>query len=230
MMNLLFSSVSRRSSTRRGSLQNGSKDGEMTTEIAKRFASEGFAVAVVDYRLHPQVEFPAYIEDAASSFAWVHENVAEHGGDPNKIFVSGHSAGGYLAAMVGLDSTYLQTHGLTTDDIAGLIPISGQMITHTTVRAERGIPSTTPVIDGAAPSYHARPDAPPILAIVGGEDLPARAAENFYFVEAMRMVGHDRIDYLEVAGRTHGSIVGQIPRPDDVVAEAIVSFIAKHGR
>ena len=60
--------------------------------------------------------------------------------------------------------------------------------------------------------------------------MPARAAENFYFVEAMRMVGHDRIDYLEVAGRTHGSIVGQIPQPDDVVAEAIVSFIANHGR
>lgn len=211
-----------------GGLRNGNKDGELTVQIAKRFASEGVAVAVVDYRLSPRVEFPAYIEDAASSFAWVHENIAKHGGDPSKIFVSGHSAGGYLTAMLGLDDAYLQEHGLTTDDIAGLIPISGQMITHSTVRGERGIPGTTPVIDAAAPSYHVRPDAPPVLAICGGEDSPARAAENFYFVEAMKAAGHDRIAYLEVAGRTHGTIVSRIPGPDDVVAEAILKFIAKH--
>jgi acetyl esterase/lipase len=209
-----------------GGLRGGQKNDALTVQIARRFAAEGVAVAVVDYRLSPRVGFPAYIRDAASGFAWVHGNIAGHGGDSGRLFVSGHSAGGYLTAMLGLDATYLREHGLTTAAIAGLIPISGQMITHSTVRAERGIPGTRPFVDAAAPSFHVRSDAPPVLAICGGEDVPARAAENFYFVEAMKAVGHDRIAYLEVAGRTHSTIVALIPQRDDVVAEAILKFIA----
>ncbi len=70
--------------------------------------------------------------------------------------MSGHSAGGYLASMVGLDKRWLARHGVDADQIAGLIPFSGHAITHFTIREERGLPGTQPVVDDLAPLYHVR--------------------------------------------------------------------------
>ena len=70
------------------------------------------------------------------------------GGDPKKIFVAGHSAGGYLTSMVGMDKKYLAKHNIDANKIAGLIPFSGHTITHFTVRQERGIDGKQPIIDG----------------------------------------------------------------------------------
>ena len=212
-----------------GGLQAGSKSDPMTVGIAQWFAQQGVAVALANYRLSPQAQYPAYLDDAAASLAWLSRNIESHGGNPSKLFVSGHSAGGYLTAMIGLDARHLQRYGLGTEIVAGLIPVSGQMITHSTVRRERGIPRSRPVIDEAAPSYHVRADAPRILCICGGNDLPIRAEENRLIVAALKAAGHERVDCLEVPGRDHGTIVSRISEPGDVVAGAIVAFI-KTGR
>jgi acetyl esterase/lipase len=195
--------------------------------IARTLAARGIAVASVNYRLSPRASYPAYIEDTAASVAWVLEHIGEYGGDAGKVFVSGHSAGGYLAAMVGVDAHYLAAEGHRLDEIAGLIPISGQMVTHATVRDERGLPNDRPLIDAAAPSFHVSADLPPFLAIAGSEDLPARAEENRYFVAALKAVGHADASYREFEGRTHGTIVTQIPEDRDPVTEAIVAFVAR---
>ena len=208
-----------------GSLQRGDKAGQIAVALAKRFAADGVAVASANYRLHPQVQFPAYIEDAAAAVAFVQSTIGDYGGSSQRIFVSGHSAGGYLAAMVGLDESYLAVHGKQLSDIAGLIPIAGQMVTHSTVRQERGISRTRPLIDAAAPAYHARQDVPPCLNVVGSDDLPARAEENRYFVAVMQAAGHGDATYLEVAGRNHGTIASGIAAADDTVAEAMLAFI-----
>ena len=89
-------------------------------------------VVAPNYRLFPKVKSPVYIEDAAAAVAWVFENIETHGGDPRQIFVSGHSAGGYLTSMVGLDKRWLATHNVDANRIAGLIPFSGHTITHFT--------------------------------------------------------------------------------------------------
>ena len=208
-----------------GSIQVGSKSDPMTVSIAQRFARQGIGVALANYRLFPRAKYPAYLDDAAASLAWLHEHIASHGGDPEKLFVSGHSAGGYLTAMIGVDGRYLGRYGLGTDVIAGLMPVSGQMVTHSTVREERGIPRTRPIVDAAAPLYHVRSDAPRTLCICGGQDLPARAEENRLFVAALKAAGHEQVEYLEVQGRDHGTIASRIPESDDVVARAIVAFI-----
>lgn len=69
-------------------------------------------------------------DDAAASVAWAFREVEKYGGDKNKIFISGHSAGGYLTAMVGLDKRWLKKYDIDADSIAGLIPFSGQVISH----------------------------------------------------------------------------------------------------
>ncbi len=76
-----------------------------------------------------------------------------------------------------------------------------------------------------SPAFHARADAAPFLCIAGGEDLPARAEENRYFVAAMKAAGHESIAYLEVEGRDHGTIASRMSEKDDVVANTVKRFI-----
>lgn len=176
--------------------------------VPTKLTNRGWAVVGVGYRLHPKVKHPVYIEDAAAALAWTFKNIESYGGDPRKIFVTGISAGGYLTAMVGLDKTYLAKHGIDADRIAGLIPVTGQMITHQTVRKEQGIEPSKfrPTIDKYAPLYHVRKDAPPTLCITGGweVDMLMRAEENLYFVSMMKLVGHKSIRQVVIEGADHG--------------------------
>ncbi len=206
-----------------GGLKGGTR--KTGTKFAERFTAEGYGVVLVSYRLSPRVKCPVYIEDAAASIAWTFKNIGRYGGDPKRIFISGHSAGGYLTAMVGLDPHYLAKHKISTKQIAGLIPIAGQMVTHTTVRAEKGIPKNQPVIDEFAPAYHVRKDAPPCLCFAGDKDLPARAEENIYFAAALKATGHSRVECLIIKGRNHGSIAGKFSEKDDEVTAHMLKFM-----
>lgn len=208
-----------------GSLRRGDKAAESAVRVGTRFASEGIGVASVNYRLSPRVTYPAYLEDAAAALAWIHANVAKQGGDPKRIFVGGHSAGAYLAAMLALNPRFLERHGLSTSQVAGAIPISGQMNSHSTVRKERGFWQSAPLVDESAPIFHAAKDAPPILSICADDDVPMRAEINRSFIDAMKAAGHRRSRLLVVAGRNHGSILGHMDAPDDEVATAMLEFI-----
>lgn len=176
--------------------------------IPEALKNRGWAVVGVSYRLHPQATHPAYIEDAAAATAWTFKNIASYGGDPKKIFVTGISAGGYLTSMIGLDKSYLAAHDIDADKIAALIPVTGQMITHQTVRKEQGIEPSKfrPTIDRFAPLYHVRKDAPPTYCITGGweVDMLMRAEENLYFVSMMKLVGHKQVEQYVIEGADHG--------------------------
>jgi acetyl esterase/lipase len=182
-----------------GGLRGGNK------EIPDALKEQGMAVVAANYRLHPKIKSPVYIEDAAAAVAWVLEHIADYGGDPKQVFVSGHSAGGYLASMIGLDKSYLEAHNLDANQLAGLIPFSGQTITHFTVRSERGIKGTQPIIDDMAPLYHVRKDAPPLLLITGDRELEmlGRYEENAYLMRMMKVVGHPDTRLLEMDGYGH---------------------------
>lgn len=176
--------------------------------IPEELKNRGIAVATANYRLHPKVESPTYIEDAAAAVAWVFDNIEKHGGSANKIFVSGHSAGGYLASMVGLDKSYLKAHEIDADNIAGLIPFSGHTITHFTVRKERGIDGKQPVVDALAPLFHVRNDCPPMLLITGDreKEIMGRYEETAYFWRMMQEVGHPDTVLRELDGYDHGGM------------------------
>ena len=190
-----------------GGLSGGQK------EIPEALKQKGVAVVGVNYRLYPKVKAPTYIEDAAAAVAWVFKNIASLGGDPNAIFVSGHSAGGYLASMVGLDKKYLNNHGIDANQIAGLIPFSGHTITHFTVRKERGIAGTQPIVDDLAPLFHVRSDAPPLLLITGDreKEMLGRYEENAYMMRMMKVVGHKNTSIMEMDGYGHGMTYPAFP-------------------
>lgn len=174
-------------------------------EIPEALQHKGIAVVGVNYRLYPKAGAPKYIEDAATAIAWVFNNIDKFGGDTSLIFVSGHSAGGYLTMMVGLDKKWLGKYNIDANRIAGLIPLSGQAITHFTVRQERGIPEKQPVIDSMAPLYHVRADAPPLLLITGDRELEmlGRYEENAYLMRMMKIAGHTHTRLYELDGYGH---------------------------
>lgn len=183
-----------------GGLKAGNKS------VPEQLKEKGIAVAAVNYRLHPKVKVPVYIEDAAAAVAWTFRNIEKYGGDHNKIVLSGSSAGGYLTLMVGLDKSYLKTHQIDANDILALFPLSGQTITHFTVRAENKIPKTRPIIDSFSPLYHVRADAPPIELYTGDPELEmlGRAEENAYMMRMLKVVGHPNVNHIIFEGYGHG--------------------------
>lgn len=185
-----------------GGLTGGAK------EVPERLMKQGIAVIAAGYRLSPKVKAPVYIEDAAAAAAWTVKNIEAHGGSTKKLFISGHSAGGYLASMIVLDKRWLKPYKIDPDTFAGLIPFSGQSITHYTVRQERGIPERQAVIDDLAPLYHVRKDAPPILLLSADreKELLGRYEESAYFWRMLKEVGHPRVRLLELQGYDHGGM------------------------
>jgi acetyl esterase/lipase len=149
-----------------------------------------------------------YIEDAAAAVAWVVKNIGRYGGSADRIVVSGHSAGGYLTLMVGLDRSWLQAEGVAADSLAGLAPFSGQAITHFTIRGEQGISDRQPVIDRYAPLFHVRADCPPIVLITGdrSRELLGRYEENAYLWRMFQEVQHPDVVLHELQGFDHGQM------------------------
>jgi acetyl esterase/lipase len=106
-----------------GSWEGGSRDHYLA--FGQTFASAGIVTVVADYRLYPQVRWPAFVEDAAGAVALLHKDIAKYGGDPKRLFVSGHSAGAYNAVMVASDPTYLKAVGGDFSWLRGVIGIAG---------------------------------------------------------------------------------------------------------
>ncbi|QDT09948.1 alpha/beta hydrolase [Stieleria marina] len=194
-------------------------------EIPKRLQDCGVNVVAASYRLSPDVTVGDCIDDAAAAVAWTINHIADFGGVPSKVFVSGHSAGGYLTSMIGLDKTRLQKYGVDADSIAGLIPFSGHTITHFTERKSRGIDGKQPIVDEMAPLFYVRKDCPPILFITGDRELEmlGRYEENAYMWRMMQVVGHDDAELMELDGYNHGQMA-------DPAFPLLLRFIEKHSK
>lgn len=184
-----------------GGLEGGGK------HVPEMFMNQGFAVVAVNYRLSPKAQNPAYTEDAAAAVA-AYKHIEEYGGSPRRVFVTGHSAGGYLTLMVGLDKSYLQEYGVDADSIAAYLPISGQTVTHFTIRKERSLPEGIPVIDQYAPCNKARKDTPPFVLITGDRNLEMadRYEENALLASVLKNIGNKKVSLYELQGFDHGQV------------------------
>lgn len=174
-------------------------------EIPPTLLQGGCVVVGVGYRLAPAATVSEIIDDAAAAVAWVMDHAAKYGGDPARIYLAGHSAGGYLIQMVGLDRRRLARYGHTPDSLAGLIPLSGQTITHFEQRRAQGMDPLQPLVDTLAPLYYVRADAPPMLLVAGDREreLFGRYEEIAYFRRMMLLRGHDDIALYELDGFDH---------------------------
>ena len=186
-----------------GGLSGGKK------EIPEKLMNQGFAVIGIEYRRSPEVLCKLIIEDAAAAVAWTFRNIAKYGGDTTQIFLSGHSAGGYLDLMVSMDKKWLAAYNIDANRIAGILPLSPQTITHFKIRKEMGIPDIQPVIDMYAPLFHVRKDLPPLVLITGDRELEmlGRYEENAYLMRMMKLNGHKQTTLYELDGFGHSAMM-----------------------
>ena len=163
-----------------GSWQNGIKDDYRF--LGQAFASKGFITAVADYRLYPEVKFPDFVDDGARAFRKVREKVAAYGGDPQNIYVAGHSAGAYMAMKIGGDPRYLAKAGGNREWVKGIIGISGPYdflpFTDDDIKA---IFSNVPDAESQPINHLTRP-MPPVMLATGDEDdtVDPRNSERVY--------------------------------------------------
>ena len=177
--------------------------------IPQTLLRDGAIVVGVGYRFVTEVSLSETIDDAAASVDWVFKNITKYGGDLSKIYLAGHSAGGYLVSMLGLNKEYLGKYGIDPDtQIKTLVPYSGQVITHFAQRQKQGIANLTPTIDKYAPLFHVRGNAAPMLVISGDREVElfGRYEENAYFVRMLRLNGHKDVTFYEVDGFDHGDM------------------------
>lgn len=176
--------------------------------IDEELKNSGYVVIAANYRLLPKAPIEDIFDDTAAAVAWAFEHAAEYNGSADKIFLCGHSAGGYLIDMVGLDKRWLQKYGIDANRIAGLIPFSAQKVTHYNVRKSQGIGPLQPTIDQYAPITYIRPDAAPMVVISGDRELElfGRYEEQAYFWRMLKLVGHPDVTLYEMQGYDHGDM------------------------
>ena len=199
--------------------------------IGRRFAAAGFVTAVVNYRLSPGVSHPAHIQDAAASFAWVKRHAAEYGGNPEKIFVIGYSAGGYLAALLSTDKRYLAAHNLSPRDIRGVVPVSAfYWVERPGVAPDRDKSvwgTRREVWIDASPAHHLQADTPPMLILYAERDEDWRRQQNVEVAAAMKAAGQPNVEIAMIGDRNHATIWERVGDEGDETAERIIRFASR---
>jgi acetyl esterase/lipase len=205
-----------------GSWQHGRR--EYYRFVGNALSARGVVVIVPDYRKAPRNRFPAFIEDAAAATAWAHANADALGGDPNRIYVMGHSAGAHIAALVGTDARYLARWNLHPRQLGGVIGLAGPYDFEPTVNAriERRVfagvsdwPRTQPVhfVDG---------DEPPFLLLHGQADRKVWVANSESLARRLRAAG-DSVTLRILPGVGHIGLVNGFysPRFSPALAETV---------
>ena len=182
--------------------------------VGEALASRGIVAVIADYRLYPQVRYPAFLQDSAAAVAWTAKEVQRYGGDPKRLFVMGHSAGGYNAAMVALDPRWLAGSGQTPAILRGWIGLAGPYdfipIKDEIVRPVFFFPNTPPE---SQPINHVSAAAPSTLLIASNQDRLVDPVRNTGGLAAKLRGAGVRVSEIYTDHTSHTSLVGSLARP-----------------
>jgi len=196
--------------------------------VGQVFASYGIATAVINYRLSPKTSYPGHVQDVARAFAWLRAHVSEYGGRHEKIFISGHSAGATLVAMMGADPAYLHDVGESLDHVAGVIPISGSF-TQNGRSAMFQAPAAVEreVVANASAINHVAGVHPPFLILYGDMDMPRTGEDAEQMAKALKGAGNSA-EVHEIAGHAHMDMITGVMNPSDAGLRFVLGFISTH--
>jgi len=180
---------------------------------AKAYAARGFLVVLPDYRLVPEVHFPAFLQDSAAAIAWTARNARRHGGDPGRIVTAGHSAGAYNAVMPAMDQRWLARHGLPTGTIRAAAGLAGPYDFYPFTKPNSiNAMSRWPRPLETQPIRFARADAPPLWLAHGTRDTSVRPFNSRNMAAAQRKLGAI-VDLRIYEGANHNDLVKPLSRP-----------------
>lgn len=197
--------------------------------IGASLAERGVLVVIPDYRQYPEVMFPAFMDDAAAAVAWSRANATKFGGDPRRLFIMGHSAGGQIATLLALDPTYLQSAGVPGGSVCGVIGLAGAYDLHPTN------PTDFPAIPAdewaqSRPINHVTPHAPPMLLLTGDADKVIEPGNALRLAARLRAADvpvsitvYPAIDHMALMEALAGPLAFLAP-----VRDASLRFIADH--
>jgi acetyl esterase/lipase len=213
-----------------GSWQTGSKD--VYQFVGEALTGEGFVVVIPDYRVYPQVRFPAFVEDGAEVVRWTEDNISGYAGDASQIFLMGHSAGAQIAALLGLDTHFLESAGVPAATIRGVIGVAGPYdflpLTDPKLQA---LFTNAKGLDATQPINFVRRDEPPLLLLHGLDDTTVLPRNSEHLAQAARDAGA-QADLIEYPDYGHIGIIAKLAAPlrgGSTVLPDIVSFMRRHG-
>ena len=201
--------------------------------VGEALAARGIVAVLADYRLYPQVRYPAFVEDSAGAVAWTFKNIQRFGGDQKKVFVMGHSAGAYNAAMVALDARWLVAQGASPTALRGWIGLAGPYdflpIKNLDVRPVFFYPDSPPQ---SQPVRHVTSTAPPALLVASHADELVNATRNTGGLAASLRAANVAVEEVYFDSTSHASLIGAFAWPLRGLApvlDKVVEFVDSDG-
>lgn len=197
----------------------------------RALAREGFLVVIPDYRKVPQVRFPAFLDDGAEAVAWVEDNIARHGGDPQRLAFMGHSAGAYEAVMLALDANRLTAAGADPANVKAVVGLSGpyDFYPFDKPRSIAAFSQWSRPLE-TQPITFARKDAPPLLLVTSEGDETVRPKNANNLAAKLRTLGAP-VEVKNYGPLTHEEVVMALSVPfrakGPVLADS-VAFLRVH--
>jgi acetyl esterase/lipase len=201
--------------------------------VGEALASRGILTVIADYRLYPEASYPGFVEDSAAAVAWTARRVRSYGGNPERLFVMGHSAGAYNAAMLALDAQWLGAQGMKTSALRGWIGLAGPYdflpIENPDVKPVFHFPDTSP---SSQPVNHVGAGAPPALLIVSEKDSMVNPARNTGQLASRLREAGVKVETISYGRTSHATLVAAMSRPLRSLAPVlgdVERFVASHG-
>jgi len=196
--------------------------------VGRAFASRGYVVVVPDYRKVPDVLFPGFIEDGADAVRWTRDNIAQFGGDPDRIALAGHSAGAHTAVLLALDPRWLKKDGVSPETVKAVVGLSGPYDFYPfDKRRSIDAMSQWPEPRDTQPVEWARADAPPMLLVTSTKDTVVRPYNTENLTQRLReegavveMENYEGLSHEEVVMALSKAFRGKAP-----VLERSVTFL-----
>jgi len=201
--------------------------------VGRALAARGFVVVIPDYRLYPQVRYPDFLIDSAAAVTWTVREIAARGGDPKNIFLMGHSAGAYNAAMLALDPRWLEHQGMTRSMLRGWIGLAGPYdflpVQNATTKPVFNAPDTPP---SSQPLSHVSDLAPPALLIAANKDKLVDPVRNTGGMATRLRAEHVPVQEVYYDGVSHTTLVASLSNSLKKLAptlDAVEAFVRSDG-
>jgi acetyl esterase/lipase len=195
--------------------------------VGQALARAGFTVVIPDYRLAPEVTFPAFLEDCAKALRWTQDHIAEHGGDSHRLFLMGHSAGAYNVMLLTLDRRYTAAAGVDGGRIRGVVGIAGPYNFSLDDPFLQTLFGTAHDPQDTQPVSFAHFGAPPVLLVTGDADETVDPGNSRALAQELK-AANSPVTLLEVPGLKHRSSLLQLSpiwSPGGAVRDDILRFL-----